>query len=205
MNNNTRDIFERDLSGEVIPLHDPEYCKIAAVIDGAQKIIAELNSAYHDEVEVRALFSRLTGVQVDETFTLLPPFYTDFGRNIRVGKRVFINHCCEFMDRGGITIYDDVLIAPKVNLITIGHPLQPAERRATRTAPIIIKNGVWIGANVTIMPGVTVGENAVVAAGAVVSKDVPDNTVGGGSGEATGLLQVITDYCFLAPQFFIYD
>lgn len=173
-------IFERDLSGEVISLHDSEYHKIGAMIDEAQKILVELNTAYHDKAEVRALFSRLTNAQVDETFELLPPFYTDFGRNIRVGKRVFINHCCEFMDRGGITIGDDVLIAPKVNLITIGHPLHPAERRATHTAPIAIGNGAWIGVNATIMPGVNIGENAVVAAGAVVTKDVPANAVVGG-------------------------
>jgi acetyltransferase-like isoleucine patch superfamily enzyme len=90
---------------------------------------------------------------------------------------VFINHGCEFMDRGGITLGDDVLIAPKVNLITISHPLNPAERRATYTAPIVMGNGVWIGANATVMPGVTIGENAVIAAGAVVTKDVPANTV----------------------------
>jgi acetyltransferase-like isoleucine patch superfamily enzyme len=174
------DIFERDLSGEVISLSDPEYYKIGETISEAQKIIAELNSGHHDRAEVRMLFSRLTGVQIDETFELLPPFYTDFGRNIRVGKRVFINHCCEFMDRGGITVGDGVLFAPKVNLVTIGHPLNPAERRATFTSPIVIGNGVWIGVGATVMPGVTIGENAVVAAGAVVTKDVPPNTVVGG-------------------------
>lgn len=177
MKDNLKDIFERDLSGEVIPLTDPDYHKIGSVINEAQKIIAELNNIYHDKDEVQALFSRLTGIDVDKTFELLTPFYTDFGRNIRVGKNVFINHCCEFMDRGGITIGNDVLIAPKVNLITIGHPLNPADRRATYTAPIAIGNGVWIGAGVTVMPGVTIGENSVVAAGAVVTKDVPSNTV----------------------------
>lgn len=175
-----KDIFERDIAGEVIPLSDPEYGKIGAVIDQTQQAIAELNSGYRRRPEVNALFSRLTGRTVDESFELLPPFYTDFGRNIRVGKRVFINHSCEFMDRGGITIGDDVLIAPKVNLITIGHPLDPAQRRATYTAPITIKNGAWIGAAATIMPGVTIGENSIVAAGAVVTKDVPDNVVAGG-------------------------
>lgn len=177
MKDNHKEIFGRDLSGEVIPLTDPEYPKIGAVIDEAQKIIAELNNSYHDKTQVRALFSCLTGVEVDETFELLPPFYTDFGRNIRIGKNVFINHCCEFMDRGGITIGDNVLIAPKVNLITIGHPLNPSDRRATYTAPITIGNGVWIGAGASVMPGVTIGENSVVATGAVVTKDVPPNTV----------------------------
>lgn len=176
----TPDIFQRELAGEVIPLTDPEYPKIAALITQAQRLIAELNTGYHDGDEVRALFSRLTGHEVDASFELLPPFYTDFGRNIRVGRNVFINHGCEFMDRGGITIGDDVLFGPKVNLVTINHPLDPATRRATYCAPIVIKKGAWLGAAVSVMPGVTIGENAVVAANAVVTRDVPDNTIVGG-------------------------
>jgi acetyltransferase-like isoleucine patch superfamily enzyme len=117
---------------------------------------------------------------VDPSFWLLPPFYTDFGKNIRVGRNVFINHACEFMDRGGITIGDDVLIGPKVNLVTINHPLDPATRRSTYCAPIHIKKGAWLGASVSVMPGVTIGENAVVAANAVVTSDVPDGAVAGG-------------------------
>ena len=107
-------------------------------------------------------------------------FYTDFGKNIRVGRNVFINHACEFMDRGGITIEDDVLVGPKVNLVTINHPLDPAHRRVTYCAPIVIKKGAWVGASVSVMPGVTIGENAVVAANAVVTRDVPDLAVVGG-------------------------
>ena len=137
----TRDIFQRELAGEVIALSDPEYPKIFAVITKAQRIIAEMNTGYRDPGEVRALFRRLTGNAVDESFWLLPPFYTDFGRNIRVGLNVFINHACEFMDRGGITIQDDVLIGPKVNLVTINHPLDPTTRRSTYCAPIVIKKG----------------------------------------------------------------
>lgn len=175
-----RDIFQRELAGEVIPLADPEYPKLAALITEAQKTIAEMNTGYRGPDEMRALFERLTGVAVDESFWLMQPFYTDFGRNIRVGKGVFVNHACEFMDRGGITIEDNVLIGPRVNLVTISHPLDPATRRSTYCAPIVIKQGAWIGAAVSVMPGVTIGENAVVAANAVVTKDVPDNTIVGG-------------------------
>ena len=173
-------IFQRELAGEVISLQDPEYPKIAALITEAQRLIAEMNSGYRDPAEMRALFSRLTGTEVDESFWLLPPFHTDFGKNIRVGKNVFVNHACEFMDRGGITIGDDVLIGPKVNLVTINHPLDPTTRRSTQCAPIVIENGVWLGAAVTVMPGVTIGENSVIAANAVVTSDVPTNTVVGG-------------------------
>lgn len=174
------DIFDRELAGEVIALSDPGYPKIAVLITEAQRIIAEMNTGYHDPAEVRALFGRLTGAEVDASFWLLPPFYTDFGKNISVGRNVFINHGCEFMDRGGITIGDDVLIGPKVNLVTINHPLNPTTRRSTYCAPIVIENGAWLGAAVTVMPGVTIGQNAVAAANAVVTSDVPDNTVVGG-------------------------
>lgn len=172
-----RDIFERDKLGEEISHQDPEYYKIREVIDETQKLLFELNNKYHEESEVRRLFTQLTGIEVEETFRLRPPFYTDFGKNIRVGKNVFINHCCTFMDRGGITLEDDVLIGPKVNLITINHPLEPHHRHSTVSKPIVIKKNAWIGAAATIIPGVTIGENAVVTAGAVVTKDVLANTV----------------------------
>ncbi len=176
----TDDIFQRELAGELISLTEPEYPKILAVITEAQRIIAEMNTGYDEPQEVRALFERLTGVAVDESFWLLPPFYTDFGKNIRVGRNVFINHACEFMDRGAITIEDDVLIGPKVNLVTINHALDPSARRSTYCAPIVIKKRAWLGAAVSVMPGVTIGENAIIAANAVVSDDVADSAVVGG-------------------------
>ena len=147
------------------------------------------NSTYRDEAEIRQLFSALTGVEVDETFILRPPFYADFGRNIRVGRNVFINHGCTFMDRGGITLEDDVLIAPKVNLITLNHLMNPAERRSTVCAPITVKRNAWLGLGATVMPGVTIGENAVVAAAALVTRDVPPNTVVAGI-PAKGVRQI---------------
>jgi acetyltransferase-like isoleucine patch superfamily enzyme len=177
----THYIFHRELAGEVISLSDPEYPKIAALIAEAQRIIAEMNTGYRDPGEVRALFRRLTGAAVDESSWLLPPFYTDFGKNIRVGRNVFINHACEFMDRGGIIIEDDVLIGPRVNLVTISHPLAPATRRSTYCAPIVIRKGAWLGVAVSVMPGVTIGENAMIMANAVVTRDVPDNAVVAGT------------------------
>ena len=161
----TLGILQRDLGGEVIDPSDPEYPRIGERITEAQRVIAEMNSSgYRDPAAMRALFSRLTGVTVDESFWLMQPFYTDFGKNIRVGRNVFVNHACEFMDRGGITIGDDVLIGPKVNLVTINHPLDPTRRRSTYCAPIVIEKGAWLGASVSVMPGVTIGEYAVVAA-----------------------------------------
>lgn len=175
-----QDIFTRDKSGEQIFIHDPEHQKIVQVILEAQKIVAELNTGYKSPEEVRKLLSQLTGVEVDSSLWLMPPFYTDFGKNIRFGKNVFVNHACTFMDRGGITIEDDVFIGPKVNLITINHPLNPSERKSTISKPISIGRNVWIGVGATILAGVTIGENSVVGAATVVTKDVPPNTVVGG-------------------------
>lgn len=177
----TADIFERDRSGEIIRTNDPDYPRLFTVIQKAIRTTAKLNNLVTDDRrEINAVFSELIGKKVDDTFFMIPPFYSDFGENITIGKNVFVNHACTFMDRGGITIEDNVLIGPKVNLITTNHPLDPEQRGATISAPITIKKRAWIGVGATILPGVTVGENAVVAAGAVVSKDVPDNAVVGG-------------------------
>jgi acetyltransferase-like isoleucine patch superfamily enzyme len=175
------DIFKRDKAGEAIALDDPQYPQLFKVIQKAIRTTAELNTLVTDDLsEIRKIFSVLIGRKVDDSFFLIPPFYSDFGENIEIGKNVFVNHACTFMDRGGITLEDEVLIGPKVNLITTNHPLDPAQRRSTISKPIVIKKKVWIGAGATVLSGVTIGENAVVAAGSVVTKDVPANTVVGG-------------------------
>ncbi|MBO9201980.1 MULTISPECIES: sugar O-acetyltransferase [Niastella] len=181
MNEPVTDIFQRDRSGDVISLDDPEYPKLFRIIQKAIRTTAELNSLITDDLqEIRDVFSRLIGRKVDDSLFLIPPFYTDFGENIVVGKNVFVNHACTFMDRGGITLDDEVLIGPKVNLITTNHPINPSQRRATISKPIVIKRKAWIGVGSTILPGVTIGENSIVAAGSVVTKDVPDNVIVGG-------------------------
>jgi acetyltransferase-like isoleucine patch superfamily enzyme len=132
--------------------------------------------------EIRSLFSQLIGKKIDESFLLIPPFYTAGGDEIRVGRQVLINQNCTFYDLGGLDISDDVMIGPNVSIITTGHPLEPAQRRtATIGKPIVIAKGVWIAAGAIIIGGVTVGEHSVVAAGSVVTKDVPANTLVGGN------------------------
>lgn len=172
-------IFNRLKSGTPIRLNDPEYPKIQAVVDLTIRLSAPLNTATSID-QIRDCLSDIIGSTIDSSTVVFAPFHTNFGRFIRLGKNVFINHACSFLDMGGITIEDDVLIGPKVNLITENHPLDPGDRRALMTKPIIIRRKAWIGAATTILPGVTVGENAVVAAGAVVTADVPANTVVGG-------------------------
>ena len=146
----------------------------------AMKVTAELNGRYHTPEEVRELFSRLTGKPVDPSFALFPPFYTDCGKNITVGKNVFFNSGCRFQDQGGIRIGDGVLVGHNAVLATLNHDVDPRKRGNITPAPIVIGNDVWIGANVTIVPGVTIGDGAIIAAGAVVTRDVPPNTIAGG-------------------------
>lgn len=173
------DIFERLKAGELIRLEDPEFYKVDEVVNHTLTLSPALNECTSVD-GVRKKLGEIIGKVVDESTTIFAPFYTNFGRFINLGKHVFINHACSFLDMGGITLEDHVLIGPKVNLITENHPLNPADRRSLLCKPIVIKRNAWIGAAATILPGVTIGENAVVAAGAVVSKDVPDNTIVGG-------------------------
>ncbi|WP_407416327.1 sugar O-acetyltransferase [Methanobrevibacter sp.] len=146
----------------------------------AQKITCDINYQYHEFEEIRELFSKLIGKDVDDEFRIFPPFYTDFGKNIHLGKNVFINSDCKFQDQGGIYIGDDVLIGHNVVLATLNHEEDPEKRGNLCPAPINIGNKVWIGSNATILPGVTIGDGAIIAAGAVVTKDVSEKTVVGG-------------------------
>jgi len=170
------DIFERLHSGETVTFNDPEYPKIFESASRTMKLLAELNASA-DIDHIRQLLSEITGKQLDASTTILTPFNINLGLFTRIGKNVFINHDCTFLDIGGITIEDDVLIGPKVSVITESHPLNPSERNSLLVKPVVIKRNAWIGVGAIILPGVTIGENAVVAAGAVVSKDVPANTV----------------------------
>lgn len=146
----------------------------------AQKITMKINTQYHEAEEMVQLFSELTGKEVDESFRIFPPFYTDFGKNITLGKNVFINSDCKFQDQGGIFIDNGALIGHGVVLATLNHDLAPEKRQQLHPSPIHIGKNVWIGANAVICPGVTIGDNAVVAGGAVVIEDVLENTVVGG-------------------------
>lgn len=148
--------------------------------DEARKITMDINNSYHSQEELRALFSKLFGKPVDSTFRVFPPFYTDFGKNITIGRNVFINACCHFQDHGGVTLGDGCLIGHNVVFATLNHDLNPHRRAFMMPAPIVLGKNVWIGSNSTILQGVTIGDGAVVAAGAVVTKDVPANVVVGG-------------------------
>ena len=168
---------------KVIYRGTPESAAMLANVKRAMAITSKLNRlTFNDADEIRALFSELIGKKVDESFLLIPPFFTAGGDEIRVGHNVFVNQNCTFYDLGGIDIADDVMIGPSVSIITTGHPLEPSQRRAaTIGKPIAIEKNVWIAAGATIIGGVTVSENSVVAAGSVVTKAVPPNTLVGGN------------------------
>ena len=146
----------------------------------ALKITMDLNNRYHTPEEVQEIFSKLTGQPVNRTLGLLPPFHTDFGKNIHIGDHVFINAGCSFQDQGGITIGNGCLIGHHTVIATLNHEEQPERRGDLHPAHVVIGNRVWIGSNATILPGVRIGDGAIVAAGAVVTKDVLPNTVVGG-------------------------
>jgi acetyltransferase-like isoleucine patch superfamily enzyme len=143
----------------------------------AQRITMVLNTSYHSREEIVEIFSELTGSKVDSSFMCFPPFYTDFGKNILIGKNVFFNTGCSFQDRGGITIGDGTMFGMNVTIATLNHGLSLDTRNTTYPSPVNIGENVWVGSNATILPGVTIGNSSVVAAGAVVTKDVPENTV----------------------------
>lgn len=166
--------------GEIIKANSPIHMKMYSLSQEALKLTSELNTRYHTPEEIRSIMTELTGKTIDETFGLFPPFYTDCGKNLNIGKNVFINSGCKFQDQGGITIDDGTLIGHNVVLATLNHSFETSNRADLIPEPIHIGKNVWIGANATILPGVTIGDGAIIAAGAVVTKNVEENTVVGG-------------------------
>jgi acetyltransferase-like isoleucine patch superfamily enzyme len=143
----------------------------------AFRLTAELNSTYRTPEQVRDIMSRLTGREVDVSVAVFPPFHTEFGKNLHLGKDVFINLGCRFQDTGGITIGDGTLIGHGSTLTTLNHSVDPERRGDMLPAPIVIGRKVWLGAAVTVVPGVTIGDGAVIGAGSVVTKDVAADTI----------------------------
>ncbi|WP_340112668.1 DapH/DapD/GlmU-related protein [Maribellus mangrovi] len=176
MSNN---IFERLQSGEVVAFSDPQYEQVGKSGIRTTELLIKYN-ATSDPDQLRAMWGDLTGTPLDPTSYVQIPVFINHAEFVSVGKNVYINHACTMLALGKIYIEDNVLIGPKVNLTSEGHPIDPENRRALEVKPVVIKRNAWIGAGATIMAGVTVGENSIVAAGAVVNKDVPANTIVGG-------------------------
>ena len=176
----TRSMRERMLAGDLYVADDPE---LAA--DSLRAM--ELSERYArtwptDRSAARDILAELLGGLGDDT-EIRPPLFVGEGKYLTVGSRSFINFNLTALDVARITIGDDVQIGPNVQLLTPTHPLEPGPRRdkLEAAAPIVIEDNVWIGGGAIILPGVTVGENSVVGAGAVVTRDVPPNTVVAGN------------------------
>lgn len=158
-------------------LNDAELKEIQNWVETNQKLLQELNNGVFSKDEIRERLAIIMNQKIDPSVEVRLPFYSDFGRNIHFGKNVFINSGVMMTDLGGIYIADDVLIGPNVTITSVNHPMDPADRHQVELQAVCIHKNAWLGANATIVPGVTIGENAVVAAGAVVTHNVPKNTV----------------------------
>lgn len=177
---NTKEFIEIMDSGEEVIARSEVHRYMTYLSNEAMKITAVLNNAYHTSEEIGVLMEKLTGREFPEGSYMFPPFYTDCGKNIKLGKNVFINSGCQFQDQGGITIGDGTLVGPKTVIATLNHHQNPAKRANLIPKPVYIGKNVWIGANVTILPGITIGDGAIIAAGAVVNRNVEANTIVGG-------------------------
>ena len=178
---NTTEFLDYMNSGTYVEAGSRAHLCMTRLSFEAMQITSQINNSFHEPQELRELFSQLIGKEVDEGFGLFPPFTTDCGKNITIGKNVFINSGCRFQDQGGITIGDNTLIGHNVVIATLNHDMNPEKRGSLIPSPVKIGDRVWIGAGAIILPGVTIGDNAVIGAGSVVTKDIPENTVAVGS------------------------
>ena len=176
-----QDFLDHVDSGAPIEGGSPEHLFMHDAAQDAFRTTAEINSGRCSADEVRTLMSRLTGSAVDPSTTVFPPFHTEFGKNLHLGKGVFINLGCRFQDTGGITIGDGSLIGHGSTLTTLNHGIDPKKRADMSPAPVTIGRTVWLGAGVTVVPGVTIGDGAIVGAGSVVRGVVPPRVVAAGN------------------------
>jgi len=167
--------------GTYVEAGSPLFEKFHKYSQNALKITSDLNNKYHTPEEIREIFAKLTKSEIDKSFGMFPPFYTDCGINIKVGKNVFINSCCRFQDQGGIEIGDGSLIGHNTTIATLNHDFNPLKRGSLTPSPVKIGKNVWIGSDCTILPGVVIGDGAIIGAGSVVTKSVPKNSIAVGN------------------------
>nr|WP_263314561.1 DapH/DapD/GlmU-related protein [Mammaliicoccus sp. Marseille-Q6498] len=176
-----QNVLSENINNRIVSMTEDVFKEIDEIVETNTKLLIKLNNFYQNHDEANELLSEITGQHIDQSVTVNLPFYTDFGRHIQFGKHVFLNSNVMLTDLGGITLEDHVLIGPRANLLSVNHPTDPSNRRSIFVKPIVIKRNAWIGGAATILPGVTVGENAIVGANAVVTKDVPANTIVAGN------------------------
>jgi len=171
---------EKMLAGELYNAMGPE---LTGERQQAQRLLARYNATETDDAAGRLTLLRQLLGAVGDSPDIQPRFHCDYGYNIRIGHRCFINYNCVFLDCATIEIGDDLQMAPTVQLYTATHPID----RETRVAglefalPIRIGNGVWIGGGAIVLPGVTIGDGCVVGAGSVVTHNLPPNSLAVGN------------------------
>ncbi len=168
------------LAGELYNAEDPQ---LQAAHLSAQKRLATFNATPADAAEQRhALLSALfAGFGVGSV--VKPTLRCDYGFNIAIGERCFVNYDCVLLDCNRVTLGDEVQLAPGVHIYTATHPLDPIQRRSglEYALPVAIGDGVWLGGGAIVCPGVSIGENTVVGAGSVVTQDLPANVLAAGN------------------------
>jgi maltose O-acetyltransferase len=171
---------QKMLAGELYLANDPE---LASESKRAFRLLRSYNQTTEEEREKRTQILQELFGSVGESPSIVPPFHCDYGSNIYVGDRFYMNYGCVILDCNTVQIGNDVLCAPYVQIYAAYHPTDPTVRLTGRelAAPIVIGNNVWIGGGVIICPGVTIGDNTTIGAGSVVVKDIPANVIAVGN------------------------
>jgi acetyltransferase-like isoleucine patch superfamily enzyme len=172
-----RVIIDRMRAGGIIPHSDPQWTEVWEIVNQTIALLVKLNSSTNAD-DIRAILSEILGQTIDPSTTVLAPFSTNFGKHTHIGKNVFINHGCSFLDLGGITIEDGVMLGSGCHVYTLNHRFDNPEKPIidqghVASSPVLLRKGCWIRANSIILPGVEIGENAVIGAGSVVTKSIP--------------------------------
>lgn len=172
---------EKMLAGEYYSAIDPE---LVRELNETKDIIQQYNNLRPSDTQGRfEILKNLIGKMADDNALIIQPFFCDYGKHIRLGKRFFANFNFTVLDEAYVTIGDDCFIGPNVSIYTACHSTNPIERNSRKewALPVTIGNNVWIGGSVTILPGVTIGDNVTIGAGAVVVKDIPSNVIAVGN------------------------
>ena len=176
----TKTELEKMLADQPYRSTDPD---LVALRQSAQEQLYRFNHARPQELEGREAVMRSLFNAIGPNFEIRPHFFCCYGRHIRAGKNLYINAGCTIVDCNWVTLGDDVLIAPNVQIYTAYHPTDPAVRLTgvEMAAPVTIGNNVWLGGGAIVCPGVTIGDNTTIGAGSVVAKSIPADVVAVGN------------------------
>ncbi len=173
-----KDVFQMMYDGDATDLSAPYFTPAREEMMRSRTLCRKANNTSPDDPTYVKYLEELLGTDLSDK-RILTPFQLDFGNQVKLGKGVFINHSFIGSASGGIVIEDNVQIAPNVTILSINH--DPYARNMALCKRVTIKKNAWIGARVTILPGVTIGESSIIGAGAVVTKDIPDNSIAVGN------------------------